>query len=207
MNRKKVMIGAGGHARVIYDSIQALRYPITGGNAEIYYIDELVPAFFNAIRITDAEAYAMKDELVMVMGIGGVTPAQLQRRYMVFERYTFAGFSFPFIVHPSAVISIYATLLTGVTVGPGAIVNVGALVKEGVIINSGAIIEYDVVIQQGAHVCPGAIILGGATVGKHALIGAGAVVLPGAVVPDGFLVKAQSRYPEKNERRDFQHLL
>ncbi len=186
MNKQLVFIGAGGHAQVIYDIVMT--------NAK-YFIDDQKTSFFDLEKLHECDLLTMNNEVDLVMGIGGVTPAQLTRRFNMYELFKDKKFTFPAIFHIRAIISSLAMISSGSMVFAGAIVNAGAQVGEGVIINTGAIIEHDVVVADGAHICPGAIVLGGAQIGKNALIGAGAVVLPGAIVEEGALIKALTRYP------------
>jgi acyl-[acyl carrier protein]--UDP-N-acetylglucosamine O-acyltransferase len=190
-------VGAGGHARTVHDL--ALRCGHT------------VPAYIDPVKasrpwLAGAEPLDGDDEPLLgesrvaervdsfAMGLGGVKPAQLARRYDLFARYAVAfAAEPPALVHPAAMVADVESIAPGAQVMAGAIVNAGAAVGRAAIVNSGAIVEHDAVIDNGAHVAPGAIVLGGAHIGANAIVGAGAVVLPGANVAAGALVPAMAR--------------
>jgi len=183
-----VFIGAGGHANSIYEVLKS------ANNKLVYYNDSNVDSFFSLKKITDNEMKKIP-LLKGVLSIGGVNINSLQRRFEIYKKYKkMTNMMFPYFAHKTSIVSNNVKIGAGTTVGINAIINSNTIINESVIINTGSIIEHDVVIQDGAHICPGAIVLGGAKIGKCSLIGAGAVVLPNAVVPDGYLVKANTRF-------------
>lgn len=188
-----IFIGAGGHAKVVYDVIHSCT-----NTASFHFIDENVNEFFGAVKITDIQLKELGNRTSMALAIGGVTPEALAKRVRIYMHYHAAGYLFPVFSHQSSIISDSASLAQGVVICPRAVVNAHARIGSCAIINTGAIVEHDVIIGTGAHICPGAIVLGGAHVGENSLIGAGAVVLPGARVPDNFLLPAGTRYPAKS---------
>lgn len=181
-----VIIGAGGHGRVVVDLIRAHgRYrPVGVLDDEPALTDMLgVPIVGTTSDLVRAQAAGA------VCGIVAVGD-NLSRRNLA-QRLVQRGFSLTeAIVHPRSVVSTHVVLGLHVTVGPGAIMNVGAVVAEGTIINSGAIVEHDCVVGEYSHLCPGCRLGGGVRVGSTVLIGIGAVVLPGLSIGDGARIGA-----------------
>jgi sugar O-acyltransferase (sialic acid O-acetyltransferase NeuD family) len=187
--RPVALVGAGGHAKVVADALQRL------GIAIGFVVDGEAAAWIEARRLASDDAALARldpETTPVVLGLGGIEPAALDRRLKLATRYAAAGFALPAVIHPAAVVSAAARLADGAFVGPGAVVNAGARIGLAAIVNSAAIVEHDALIGDGAHVAPRAAVLGGAHVGVAAMIGAGAVVLPGAGVPDRALVPALS---------------
>ena len=189
-----VILGGGGHARVLIDCLQLsgaaqiygmldpdqtrwgqmlLAVPILGG-------DELLPE----IKARGVEYFAI--------GLGGTGNNRPRQR--LFELALSHGLQPLIVQHPSAIISPHATIGDGCQLLPGSIVNAGAILGVNVIVNSGAIVEHDCIIGNHAHiatgarlastvqVCDGAHIGAGATIRQSIMIGVGAVVGAGAVV-------------------------
>lgn len=173
---KLILFGAGGHARVLIDSLlsitsdiecvlldadksrhgsQVFSFPILGD-------DSLIPTLVG--RGFSSFAVAM----------GGIGQFGLRRR--LFERAVSAGLEPRIIRHNSAVISPNAVLEGGVQVLAGAVINASALVREDVIINTGAIVEHDCVVGRHVHLAPRSCILGGATIEDEVHLGAGAII-------------------------------
>ena len=183
-----LLIGAGGHAKAIVEAL--------GKNALMAYVDAVAASWLTAQRIGDDET-ALQSAVPenFVMGLGGVSGAALELRYMLFERYLASGRAAPPTCHPAAHISPSAKIEEGAIILAGAIVQPGAVVGRAAIINTGAIVEHDSHLGAGSHLAPRAVLLGGVTVGRCAMVGAGAVVLPLSEIDDGALVSAISLYP------------
>ncbi len=182
-----VLVGAGGHAGVVCELVEQANLSIVG------FIDPQVQQFKDIKKIQDATLLTQ-----YVMGIGGVTVAQLEKRHRLYCQYKQNGAQSLQLISNHAILSSSAVVGEGTIVCHRAIIQTNATIGNNVIINSGAIIEHDVIIEDGAHVAPGAIILGGAHIGALCMIGAGAVILPGCHVPNNTLVKSLTRY--KNDK-------
>ena len=180
-----LLIGAGGHAKAIVESLAAQKLSL------IAYIDPRSADWLTVRHLVSEERYE-GPACAAIIGFGGVTPQQLKRRFDVTAAWADRGFSLPSVVHPAAVVSASARIGDAAQILAGAIVQPGAVVGRGVIVNSGAIVEHDALIEKGAHIAPGAVILGGAKVGSYCMVGARAVVLPGNVLPDNSLLPANS---------------
>lgn len=190
MSERVVILGAGGHARVVLEAVRLEgRYdpagfleadpdrwggrlsglPILGG-------DELLPE--------------MKDRGVLrfVVGLGGV--GDLKPRTALFEAAQKAGLEPIRAVHPRAVVSGEARIGPGAVVLAKAVLNPGAYLGSNVIVNTGALVEHDCLIEDHAHIATGAVLGGGVKVGPGAHVGAGAVIRQGIAIGSGALVGA-----------------
>lgn len=185
MSKNIILIGAGGHAKVVYES-----------GVCIGYVDDNTVEFYGLEKINESDLANYKDIADLIISFGAVEPKSLLRRRQVFSDYQNLGFSFATVINPKAYASNAAKIEAGTFVAASATLNPDCRIGNNVIINTGAIIEHDAVIGHSSHIAPGAIILGGAIVGENCLVGAGAVVLQNAVVPDNYLVPANSRFPK-----------
>ena len=189
MNRV-IIIGAGGHARVIVDCLQQIRgiriygilerdrtqwgkkvwgVPIIGG-------DDLLPG--------------MKKQKVdyFVVGVGGI--GDNRPRQKLFEIGQANGLQPLIVKHPSAVCSKWVRVGGGCQLLANSVVNPGSELGMNVIINTGAIIEHDCKIGAHAHISPGTVLCGGVRVGTGAHIGVGAVVRQGINIGESAIVGA-----------------
>lgn len=178
-----ILIGAGGHAKVLLDMIKPIAYVDPHPNA---WLDTM-----GAKHMSDAELTALLPQKPsLVMGFVGLTCEALSKRYALMQDYARRGAQFPALIHPAAIASPSSIIHDGVQVLPGAVVNAHAVLKEGVVINSGAVVEHDAVIGSGAHIAPRASVLGSANVGECAFVGSGAVIVQNALVASQHFVKA-----------------
>lgn len=195
---KIVLIGCGGHAKSIVDSIEAQgMYEIAGFIAE-----ELNSDFeYRGYKIigTDADLAALfnrgiKNAFVCIgyMGKGNVR----QKLYNTLKQ---IGYSIPVVIDPTAILAKDVWIEEGTFVGKRAVVNSGASVGKMVIINTGAIVEHDCKIDDYTHIAVNATICGAAHIGQSCLIGAGATVIQEVKIGNKVILGAGSVASRKVE--------
>lgn len=171
-----VILGGGGHAKVVIEALRA------AGSAEPAAIVDPDPAragreiFGVPVVGGDGELPALLAAGVRlaVAGMGGVRDNEPRRRVM--ENARAAGFSLAGVIHPSAIISPSARVDVSVQVLAGAVIGPDASVEEGAVINTRAVVEHDCRIGEWVHVATGAILAGAVVVSPLAHIGAGAAI-------------------------------
>ena len=172
---KVVILGGGGHAKCVIDSIR-----LGGEYAPHCVLDVKTRVGEKVLGVTitgsdsDLPAYHKRGLIFCFVALGST--GDPSRRIALWKLAAKAGFEFPNVIHPSAIVSVHATLGRGVYIGPGAIINAGADIGDGCIINSGAIVEHDCHVGQFAHIAPGAVLSAGVCVGGRAHLGSSCVV-------------------------------
>ncbi len=179
-----VLVGGGGHARVIRDTLEA------AGRTLIGVVDR-DPAAIQVSGVNvlgdDSAALALAPESVeMANGVGGIGDTLLRRQ--VFEKFKAHGFTFATVIHPSAVVALDVQLGEGCQVMAGAVVQTGVVIGRNAIVNTRTCIDHDSRIGDHCHIAPGVILCGNVCVGAGSHIGAGAVIVQGAEIgPDSFV--------------------
>lgn len=187
---KCVILGGGGHAKVLIDSMRA------GGAAEpVAVLDSSsklrkkkvlgVPILGNDTRL---EGLVRQGVRHFAVGLGSVGDSGPRRR--LYEMAVQRGLEPVTVIHPSAVVSGEATVGPGCHIFPRAVVNAGATLGENVIVNTGAIVEHDCVVGGHAHVATGARLASTVNVGENAFVGAGATVRQCLSIGEGAVVGA-----------------
>jgi sugar O-acyltransferase (sialic acid O-acetyltransferase NeuD family) len=100
------------------------------------------------------------------------------------------GLVLPTIIHPTAVVSRYASMGKGVFVGQGVQIVAGAVIGDLALINAGAVVSHHVRVGEAATIGPNATLAGRSSVHAFVLVGAGATLLPDVVVGEGSVVGA-----------------
>jgi UDP-perosamine 4-acetyltransferase len=181
-------VGAGGHAKVVLECIQAQK------DVEVVGLLDADP-HMKGKKVLGVLVLGGDDLLSKLfsegvhhafIGVGGVGDNAPRRK--VFELLKKHGFTLLSPVHPSSVVSPSASLGEAACLCAGSIVAVGARIGSNVIVNSGAVVEHDCEVHDHAHVASGAVLAGGVVVGEGAHIGAGATVKQGIRVGRGALV-------------------
>jgi len=176
------MLGAGGHASVLADTIRAV--PIVS----LVCVLDADPGKWGGsfcgvpVRGSDDELPGIVREGVRYFVVGVGAAEKNGPRRLVYERAEGLGLKALSLVHPTAVCSPSAVLGEGVQVMPLAVVNAGCVLGKNVIVNTGAIVEHDCVIADHVHIAPRVVLGGGVRVGEDALLGMGASVMPGVTI-------------------------
>lgn len=187
-NRDKIVIlGFGGHAKSVADSIlKGGRYHIVGYtdthgcNSQFEYLgtdDELIKIYKQGTHKA-------------ALGVGYLGNSMIRDKLVHIAHEI--GFEFPAIIDPSAIISEDAVIGEGTFVGKRVVINAGARIGDFCIINTGAIIEHENTVEDYSHVAVGVILCGNITVGHHSMIGAGSTVIQGKTIGDNCIIGANS---------------
>lgn len=188
MTKPVIIIGAGGHARVLISALKALRREIVG----ILHPDEtLIGQTFDGIPVLGNDdkirEYAPAS-VELANGIGSISSTQ--KRQDIYKTFKNSGYSFATIFHPAAAIMDDVKLGEGVQIMAGAIVQTGSFIGENAIINTGAIVDHDCIIGEHVHIASGAILSGGVRVGAMTHIGTGATVIQGINIGSNSIIGA-----------------
>lgn len=176
MTERVMVLGAGGHAKVVIDVLRA------AGHDVVAVFDDDPARQGQTFR--DAPVMGMTDvaaSWAIAAGVGHfiVAIGQNAARLRLGQRLEAAGLRPLAAVHPSAVLAPSVVVGGGTVVMAGVCINADSRLGRHVIINTGARIDHDCLIGDGAHVAPGAVLCGNVQVGELAFLGAGTVVIPG----------------------------
>ncbi len=166
MNNKLIIIGAGGHAKVIADMALKSGYELLG-----FLDDTQVGKVFGEYvvlgRIDECEKYADKARFIIGIGNNAV-------RRRIAGQY---ALHYATVIHPSAQIAHGVMLGEGTVVMPNAVINSVATVGKHSVVNTAAVVEHDCQLADFVHVSPHATLCGAVAVGENTHVGAGATVI------------------------------
>lgn len=169
-----IMLGAGGHARVLLAGLRS-----TGGKVKWCIApekpDRSWPKDVEWIGNDSRLAGLDPDTYLLANGVGSIN-ADGHRRAL-FDESRAKGFQFVQLRHPAAMIAATASVGEGSQIMAGAIIQDGVRIGDNVIVNTGAIVDHDCTISGHAHLAPGACLSGSVTVGTGAHVGTGATII------------------------------
>jgi UDP-perosamine 4-acetyltransferase len=188
LNYPVIILGAGGHAKVLIDTLRLRSIQLLG-------IADADPNKKGQLLL-DAPVLGGDEEVIkypiekiyLVNGIGAVRVNPLRRQ--LFEHFKSKGYRFTSVVHPSAIIASDVALSEGTQVMAGAIVQTGCYIGMNAIINTGSVVDHDCHIGDHVHIAPGVTISGGVRIGENTHIGTGAIVIQGIKIGRYCLVAA-----------------
>jgi sugar O-acyltransferase (sialic acid O-acetyltransferase NeuD family) len=171
---KIIIVGAGGHGRVVLDILRA-----AGEHEVAGFVDatpalagqkvEGLPVFGPANVLPKVRQQKIQGAIVAI----GDCRARVKYGLVLKEH----GFQLVRAVHPRAVVSATAALGENVMVSAGACVCPHARIGDSVILNTNCVVDHECEIGEGVHICPAAALGGRVRVGRAAWIGLGASVI------------------------------
>ena len=174
MPRPLLILGAGGHGKVVADVAQA------AGRRVVGFVDNdpaLAGQSVGGIRILGT--MAKLERVAAELGVTDVALAFGDNRVRLehAREAKLAGMTLATLVHPAASVADSATLGDGTIVCRGAAICVEAELGEACLINTNAVVDHECRLGAGVHVAPAAALAGRVSVGEGAMIGIGASVV------------------------------
>ena len=171
-----LILGAGGHGRVVLDILlQARRCRPVGfldNNAAIHgrRVDG-VPVYGG---IDDVERFSRE------LDIGGVIIAigDNGARRGLARQVESVGIDLITAIHPSVTLAHNATVGRNVVIAAGVVVCAHCQIGDSTILNTGCIIDHQTMVGEGSHICPGVRVAGRVKIESGTFIGVGATVVP-----------------------------
>lgn len=189
MSKPLVVIGAGGHASVLAETLLTEGRKIIAVVSPEIIMDSSPLAGIS--RLTSDEALLTTyspEQVELVNGMGAIPGNDLHFR--LFNYFSEHGYRFVSVISPNATVSKYAQLADGVQIMTGAIVQTNASIGTNCIINSGAIIEHDCCIGAHNHIAPSATLSGGVITESQVHVGTGACVIQGIKIGNKSVIGA-----------------
>lgn len=173
-DREIIIVGAGGHSKVIEDIL------ILNGRKIFGFLDDNYVGSEILGKVELIEKYKDKYDFVLAIGNNEIRE-KISKKYLV---------KYAVVIHPKAIISKNVQIKEGTVIMAGVIINSDAQIGKHCIVNTGAIIEHDNKIEDYTHISPGAILAGNVKVNKKSWIGAGATIIQGITIGESSIVGA-----------------
>ncbi len=189
MKNKIIIIGGGGHAKVIISLLKKIK-------------------FFEIVGYTDTQNYGIilnvpylgKDEVLqshfdcgikmLAIGIGQIKSSSLRRS--IINKLEIIGFQFPTIISPNSIVNEDVQIGDGTVIMDGVVINSGTIIANYSIVNTNSSIDHDCKIGSYTHIAPGVTLSGEVTIGDNVLIGTGASVIQQISIMDNCIISAGS---------------
>ncbi|WP_031436948.1 acetyltransferase [Methylobacter tundripaludum] len=190
MTKPIIILGGGGHAKVLVDILHRLNCRLLG----IVDPNQSIGCVLLGLNVLGSDNVVFDysaAEIELVNGMGSL-PKDKGLRARLFNTFNAKGYRFKTLVDPTAFIAADVELSDGVQVMAGVIIQAGTKIAENTIVNSGAIVEHDCLIGRHVHIAPGAVLSGTVDVGDGVHVGTGAVIIQGISIGAGSIIGAGS---------------
>lgn len=191
MKRTVLVIGAGGHAKVVIDALLAAGEKVMGildSDSSKIGTQILGVPVLGGDDLLASRPDLSAQSVVIANGLGSIRhPMRRAEVYLALRK---QGYEFCTVKHPSAVIASDVTVGSGVQIMAGAVIQSGTRVGENVIINTRVGVDHDAQIGAHVHLAPGVTLSGGVSIGALTHIGTGANIIQGVRIGEGCLIGA-----------------
>jgi len=185
--RQAVVLGTGGHCRVILSLLAATS---THEISEIIELGEprngeIIMGKFVTPSIANISDYCGRANVDFFIAIGDVN---IRKSY--WEKLTELRLPTPNLISPHAIIDHSVNLGCGNVICARAILGPSVKVGNNNLINTGAIVEHDVRIGDHCHLAPATLIAGRSKISNLCFIGAGSTIIDNISISAGTTVGA-----------------
>ena len=163
---KFILIGGGGHARVVSSIIEA---------QETYHLEGIFDSNPKIKTLDGVEIFHeyQPDLFPNASAIVAIGDNRIRKQLAQTINHVFGV-----LIHPSASLDRLSSVEGGSVVMQRAVIQRGTRVGKHGIINTASSIDHDCVLGDFVHIAPNATLCGGVVIGDETFVGAGAVVLP-----------------------------
>ena len=184
--KQLIIIGAGGYAKSVLDSIDYSKYEVCG------FIDDFSKEkYYLGIKILGCSLNDIEDkeQYCYFVAIGN----NLKRKKW-FDKLVENKLNIINVIDKTSIISTNAKIGKGCFLGKYSVVNFGAIIGDNVIINTKALVEHgckvgnhcnlstnsvingETIVEEGSFIGSSSVTIGQVNIGSWSTIGAGAVV-------------------------------
>lgn len=179
--KKLVIIGAGGHGKVVSDIAEK------NGYEEIVFLDDdrnlkECTGFPVVGKSNEIERYKSW-EFFVAIGDANI-------RHQIQNKIAMQHFCLATLIHPQAIVNKRASIGKGTVVMAGAVINPDVVIGRGCIVNTGASIDHDCVLKDYVHLAVGAHLTGNIHISEKTWVGAGAIICNNAKICQGCMIGA-----------------
>lgn len=189
MSEPYVLLGGGGHASVLLDTLLECGASVVGIISPEPITKRKV--FCGVVHFSSDEEFKaafIPGEVGIVNGIGPTPKSNLRQQLQL--QYESCGYQFFDVISPLAVISRFSEWGNSVQVMAGATLQTGVKLGKASVINTGAVLDHDCVVGDYTHVAPGATLCGGVVLADNVYVGANATIFPGVNIGCGAIIGA-----------------
>jgi len=189
MSKPIFIVGAGGHAKVVWECLQHNTVIEVAGFLEID--KNLIDNLLLGLTIYDQETVLKKynsENILLANGLGSTSVTNLRAKQ--FKKLKQIGYDFYSVIHPTSYCSRDVIIGEGTQILARSTILIGTKIGCNSIINTSASIDHDCYIGNHVHIAPGVVLSGGVRIDDFCHIGVGAKIIQGIHIGENSLIAA-----------------
>ena len=167
-----LVIGAGGHAKVVIATLRTSGLEVTG------VLDDRIETWGRSVL--GCPVLGGLEQLEQASGRAVLAIGSNTARRDIAAR--FPDTEWTSAIHPAATVHESVKVGAGTVIFAGAVVQPDTVLGRHVIVNTGATVDHDCVLGDYVHVAPGVHLAGTVRLEEGVFLGVGCVVTPGVTV-------------------------
>lgn len=188
MFKKKsvIIIGAGGHAKVIIEILKSCKIKIDYCIGQEHDNETClgVPVLKGDQNLE--KLYNLNYEKAFVAIGSNNLRSKLTKKIEI------VGFKIINAISPFSILSKSIILGTGIAIMPGVVINAESKIGNNSIINTGATIDHDCDIGENCHIAPQCVLAGNVKIGENTFLGIGTKIIPEITIGSNSIIGAGS---------------
>lgn len=186
MKEKLLIVGIGGHGKVVSDiAIKMNKWNRMACLDNLYHENKVDAPFGLEVLGKSEDVFSYVEDWDVFVAYGDNS-----RRESLQQELLALGASIPTLIHPDSIVGRNVEIGVGTVVMGGVVINCYTDIGRGCIINTGATVDHDSVIEDYSHISPGANMGGNVKIGKSTWVGIGSTVIHGVSVTANCMIGA-----------------
>jgi len=176
MKNKEIYILGVGHNTIVYiDLAESCGYKVVG---LYHYNDERVGENIHGIPILDSNSNLFKKESLKNMNFA-ISVGDNKIRANLAEQIRRKGGNIPTLIHPTAVVSMYATISNGVVIHVNSVVQADAAIGQDSVLSYNSSVTHSSTIGKSCYLAAASTIGAYIIIQDYVLVGQAAVLVSG----------------------------
>ena len=174
MRRQAIIIGAGGHCRVLLSLLAACDKHEVMGIVDLAepLVGEIIMGIPVIGSITTLQSLQRRTDLDVFLAVGD----NVQRRFW-WQKVIDLGFALPNLISPQAIVDPHAYLGVANVVCARAFIGPEAVLGDNNLINTAVVLEHEVRVGSHCHFASASTVAGRSQIGDGCFVGAGSTVI------------------------------
>ena len=188
MKNKLLILGSGGHGRVIADIAERTKLFQRISFLDDSFLNSNSSKLLNSKRVIGeiSKRSIQKYSSEFTHAFVGIGDNKIRINWLkILET---MNIEIATIIDPSAEISKYAVLEKGSFINTNVVIQCNAKIQFGSILNTSCTIDHDSIIGEGTHISPGVNVAGNVNIGKFCWIGIGSKIIQNVQIGDNVTV-------------------
>ncbi|XOK61325.1 acetyltransferase [Paenibacillus elgii] len=186
---KIIVVGSGGHAKVVIDIIEKTgKYKILGLIDSYRFPKETVCGY----EILGNESVLLQLKGEIYGGVVAIGDNWIRNKVVDKIKSIVPWFKFVSLVHPSAVLGNSVMIGDGTIVMAGSVINSNVIIGEHSIINTKSSVDHDCFIGDYCTIAPGVTLGGNIKMGSYSVVSLGANIIHSIHIGEHTIIGAGS---------------